>query len=64
MDTNEIYQKVKKVFVVEFEIDEENPADNGKHVRKNTISAKLKKKINSYGVKMSEIKRIFGDEYV
>ncbi|HBN05389.1 MAG TPA: hypothetical protein DD434_06330 [Bacteroidales bacterium] len=48
----------------EFEIDEENPADNGKHVRKNTISAKLKKKINSYGVKMSEIKRIFGDEYV
>ena len=46
----------------EFEIDEENPADNGKHVRKGTISAGLRKKLNSYGVKMSEIKRVFGDE--
>ena len=47
--------------IFEFEIDEETPADNGKHIRKNTISVGLKKKINSYGVKMSEIKKVFGD---
>lgn len=45
----------------EFEIDEEDPADGGIHKRKGTISSGLRKKLNSYGVKMSEIKRVFGD---
>lgn len=49
----------KAVPIFEFEIDEENPCDTGKHVRKGTISDKLKGKLNSYGVKMSEINRIF-----
>ncbi len=53
--------KYYSVPLFEFEIDEENPSDNGKHIRKNTISAGLRKKLNSYGVKMSEIKRVFGD---
>lgn len=53
--------KYHSIPLFEFEIDEENPADNGKHVRKNTISAGLRKKLNSYGVKMSEIRKVFGD---
>lgn len=54
--------KYDAVPLFEFEIDEENPSDSGNHVRKNTISAGLRKKLNDYGVKMSEIKRVFGDE--
>ncbi|WMJ77874.1 ATPase, T2SS/T4P/T4SS family [Sedimentibacter sp. MB35-C1] len=42
-------------------IDEENPHASNKKVYENTISQKLKKKLNENGVKMSEIKRIFGD---
>lgn len=53
--------KYHTVPLFEFEIDEENPADKGKHIRKNTISAELRKKLNSYGVKMSEIRKVFGD---
>lgn len=45
----------------EFEIDEENPSGGGRHIRKGTISAGLRKKLNSYGVKMSEIRKVFGD---
>ncbi len=56
--------KYHSVPLFEFEIDEENPSDNGIHVRKKTISAELRKKLNSYGVKMSEIRRVFGDECV
>lgn len=43
----------------EFEIDEENPKDSGMHVKKNTISKRLKHKLNEYGVRMSEINRVF-----
>ncbi len=45
----------------EFEINEEDPSDGGRHIRKGTISAGLRKKLNGYGVKMSEIRRVFGD---
>jgi pilus assembly protein CpaF len=43
----------------EFELDEEDPKDNGRHVKKGTISDKLKYKLNSYGVSKSEIERVF-----
>lgn len=43
----------------EFELDEEDPKDNGRHVKKGTISDKLKYKLNSYGVSKSEIERAF-----
>lgn len=56
--------KYDSIPLFEFEIDEENPEDNGIHVRKKTISAGLRKKLNSYGVKMSEIKKVFGDKDV
>jgi pilus assembly protein CpaF len=49
----------KAVPIFEFEIDEENPKDKGMHVRKNGISERLKKKLNEYGVKMSEINKVF-----
>ncbi len=42
-------------------IDEENPQASNKKVYENTISNKLKEKLNRNGLKMSEIKRIFGD---
>ncbi|MBP1926734.1 pilus assembly protein CpaF [Sedimentibacter acidaminivorans] len=50
--------------IFEFEIDEENPSDGGIHIRKSTISRRLRKKLNEYGVKMSEINKVFGHEYV
>lgn len=53
--------KYQEVPLFEFEIDEENPSDGGIHKRKGTISSMLRKKLNSYGVKMSEIKKVFGD---
>jgi len=56
--------KYHSVPIFEFEMDEENPGDSGKHVRKGTISAGLRRKMNGYGVKMSEIKKVFGDEDV
>ncbi|MDD4805028.1 MAG: ATPase, T2SS/T4P/T4SS family [Candidatus Pacebacteria bacterium] len=43
----------------EFELDEEDPKDNGRHVKRGTISDKLKYKLNSYGVSKSEIERVF-----
>ena len=43
-------------------IDEENPETSNKKIYENTISEKLKKKLNENGVKISEIKRVFGDE--
>jgi len=42
-------------------IDEENPQTSNKKIYENTISEKLKKKLNENGVKMSEIKKVFGD---
>lgn len=48
--------------IFEFEIDEENPQDTGEHVKKNNISEGLKKKLNEYGVRMSEIEKIFPSE--
>jgi len=42
-------------------IDEENPQTSNKRIYENTISGKLKKKLNENGVKMSEIKKVFGD---
>ena len=43
----------------EFELDEENPMNEGNHVKKGAISDKLKQKLNSYGVKLSEINELF-----
>ena len=62
--TYENEMKYDAIPLFEYQIDEENPSDNGIHVRKNTISKKLRNKLNDYGVKMSEIKRVFGDEDV
>lgn len=45
--------------IFEFELDEEDPMDEGKHVKKGTISNKLRQKLNSYGVKSSELSRVF-----
>ena len=42
-------------------IDEENPQTSNKRIYENNISGKLKKKLNENGVKMSEIKKVFGD---
>lgn len=58
---NSLDYKATPIF--EFEIDEENPKDKGKHLWKNPISDGLKKKLNEYGVKMSEINQIFEEEY-
>jgi len=44
-------------------IDEENPQSSSKKIYENTVSEKLKKKLNENGVKMSEIRRVFGDTY-
>lgn len=44
----------------EFELDEEDPRDDGRHIKKGTITDKLKQKLNSYGVSMSEINKVFG----
>lgn len=49
-----------EVPLFEFEVDEENPTDEGQHVKKNTISDALKKKLNNYGVRMSDIEAVFG----
>ncbi|WP_326910694.1 ATPase, T2SS/T4P/T4SS family [Sedimentibacter sp. MB31-C6] len=43
----------------EFELDEEDPRDDGRHVRKGTITDKLKQKLNSYGVSMNEVNKVF-----
>lgn len=51
--------KYDAIPIFEFEIDEENPQDQGEHVRKSDITEGLKKKLNEYGVKMSEIERVF-----
>lgn len=48
--------------IFEFEMDEENPNDQGAHVKRNNISEKLKKKLNEYGVRRSEIDRVFPEE--
>jgi pilus assembly protein CpaF len=48
--------------IFEFEMDEENPNDQGTHVKRNNISEKLKKKLNEYGVRRSEIDRVFPEE--
>lgn len=44
--------------------DEENPQNSYEKVYENSISKKLKKKLNENGVKMNEIKRVFGDDDV
>jgi pilus assembly protein CpaF len=48
--------------IFEFEMDEENPTDQGKHVKRNNISEKLKVKLNEYGVKRSEIDKVFSED--
>nr|WP_312579560.1 ATPase, T2SS/T4P/T4SS family [Sedimentibacter sp.] len=45
-------------------IDGENPQSSDKRTYENTISQKLRNKLNANGVKMSEIRRVFGDECV
>lgn len=55
-DSNFTYRAVP---LFEFKLDEENPQDKGKHVKLNTISDELKIKLNEYGVKKSEIEKIF-----
>lgn len=57
--TNNENMKYEVIPIFEFEIDEENPLDKGDHIRKSNISDKLKKKLNEYGVKMSEIGEVF-----
>lgn len=52
----------KAVPIVEFEIDEENPKDEGEHNFKNNISSNLKKKLNEYGIPMSKINTYFSDD--
>lgn len=47
--------------IMKLEINEENPEKSCKHQYLNSISDKLKLKLNENGVKMSEIKRVFGD---
>lgn len=54
--------KYKAVPLFEFEMDEENPHDKGVHLRKNTITDGLKTKLNEYGVRMSEIEKVFPSE--
>jgi pilus assembly protein CpaF len=56
-DTNDM--KYEAVPIFEFEIDEEDPQAKGKHVKKKDISPELKKKLNEYGVKRSEIEKVF-----
>ncbi|NBI07588.1 ATPase, T2SS/T4P/T4SS family [Senegalia massiliensis] len=55
--------KYDAVPLFEFEIDEENPESQGQHVMKNTISQKLKDKLNHYGVKRSKINEVFPAKY-
>lgn len=59
-DANDM--KYKAVPLFEFEMDEENPHDAGIHIRKNTITDGLKAKLNEYGVRMSEIEKVFPSE--
>ncbi len=54
-------QRHQTTTISELIIDEENPQNSNKKIYKNTISQKLSKKLNSNGVKMSEIRRVFGD---
>lgn len=61
-ERDEMKYDAKPLF--EFEIDEENPSDNGNHVKKKSISKELRKKLNEFGVKISEIKKVFGEEDV
>lgn len=42
----------------EYKYDEENPTIDGQHIEVNKISDSLKKKMNEYGIKQSEIERI------
>ena len=58
--TDEKAMNYRAVPLFEFELDEEDPKDNGVHVRKGTITEKLKYKLNSYGVPRSELDRVFG----
>jgi pilus assembly protein CpaF len=58
--TDERTMNYSAVPLFEFELDEEDPEDNGVHVRKGTITEKLKFKLNSYGVPKSELDRVFG----
>ena len=55
-DTQNITYKSIPLF--EFEIDEDKLDDIGKHVRKNNISEKLKEKLNSFGVKHSQMQNL------
>jgi len=45
--------------IYEFIMDEENPQDQGEHLRRNPISDKLRHKLNEYGVTKSELDRVF-----
>ena len=57
--TNSKNMNYDAVPIFEFELDEENPLDKGEHKKKQNITDGLKKKLNEYGVKMSEIEKIF-----
>lgn len=56
---DEYEMRYKQVKLFEFVIDEEDPKDKGQHVKFNSISDKLKKKLNEYGVKKSELENVF-----
>ena len=43
-----------------YEYDEENPSVDGRHVEMNKISDSLKKKMNEYGIRQSEINKVLG----
>jgi pilus assembly protein CpaF len=58
--TDEQAMNYRAVPLFEFELDEEDPGDDGRHVKKDTITDKLKRKLNSYGVPMSKLNSVFG----
>lgn len=45
--------------IIELKYDEENPEESNEQIYLNSISEKLKHKLNVYGVKMSEINKVF-----
>lgn len=55
-DENKIIYESIPLF--EFEIDEDDVNDSGKHIKKNNISDNLKNKLNFYGVKYSQMQDI------
>lgn len=56
---NEQNMTFEEVPIIKLQIDEDNPVNSNKHIFMNSISDRLKLKLNEYGVKMSDINRAF-----